>query len=242
MRYQGRTGPYPMILPPANYEPFAKMLATKAKGRLSDVSVITFNYDLGTDYALHFTGIPFSYGLEPGADNALDLLKLHGSLNWGRCSKCRVIVPLDIPRCIQGIPIQDPEKVNIEVSQRLALLQHCGFPLPLEPVIVPPTWNKGAYHAQLGQVWKKAAAHLSEAEYIFIIGYSYPSTDEFFRYLYALGSIGEGWLERIVVFNPDPAAGERFRGLLGPLVAGKFTALTNTFEQAIPYIQGLDLS
>jgi hypothetical protein len=241
-RYHGRSGPYPMILPAANYESFAKMLASIARGQLRNVSVITFNYDLGSDYAFHFAGMPFNYCLEPAPNAALDLLKLHGSLNWGRCSRCKTIVPLDIPRCVEETPIQDPEKVNIEVSQRLGLLQHCGFPLPLEPVIVPPTWNKGMYHAQLGHVWKKAAAHLSEAEYIFIIGYSYPSTDEFFRYLYALGSIGEGWVEKIIVFNPDSAVGGRFRGLLGPLVAGKFIALTNTFEQAIPYIQNLNLS
>ncbi len=241
-RYQGRTGPYPKILPASPYEPFVELLARITTDRPSDVSVITFNYDVGTDHALYFAGTPFSYGLEPATGSSLDLLKLHGSLNWGRCGKCRAIMPLDIALCIQGMTVPDSAKVNIEVSQRLGLLQHCGFPLAPEPVIVPPTWNKGTYHTQLGQVWRKAAAHLSEAEYIFIIGYSYPSTDEFFRYLYALGSIGEGWLEKIIVFNPDPAAGERFRALLGPLVVGKFTAFTNPFEQAIPYIDRLNLS
>ena len=107
--------------------------------------------------------------------------------------------------------------------------------------IVPPTWNKGAYHNQIDRVWKKAARHLSEAEYIFIIGYSYPQTDEFFRYLYALGSIGDGWLEKLIVFNPDPAVGERVKGLLGPLARDKFAALTNPFDQAVQYLRSLNI-
>jgi hypothetical protein len=38
-------------------------------------------------------------------------------------------------------------------------------------------------------VWRTAAQHLSEAEHIFIIGYSLPETDQFFRYLYGLGTV-----------------------------------------------------
>jgi hypothetical protein len=236
------SGTFPKILPPSLYESFADLLTRIAKGNRDSVCVITFNYDLGTDYALYFSGTPYSYGLEQHPINTIDLLKLHGSLNWGRCSKCKVILPLELKLWVQSLPIKHPGSMKIEASQRLGQIEHCGSSLALEPVVVPPTWNKGIYHSQIGQVWRKAARHLSEAEYIFIIGYSYPPTDEFFRYLYALGSIGEGWLEKIVVFNPDAEAGERVRALLGPLARGKFTALTNNFEQAISYIEDLHLS
>jgi hypothetical protein len=241
-RAEWRTGTFPKILPPNPYDLFVELLNGIAKGRPHDVAVITFNYDLGMDHALYFTGTPYNYGLEQDTKGGIDLLKLHGSLNWGRCPRCKVILPLELERCVKGVPIRSAESVKMEVSQRLSQLEHCGFPLAAEPVIVPPTWNKGTYHTQLNQVWKKAARQLSGAEYIFIIGYSYPPTDEFFRYLYALGSIGEGWLEKIIVFNPDAKAGERIGSLLGPLARGRFTALTNDFEQAITYLERIDPS
>jgi hypothetical protein len=40
----------------------------------------------------------------------------------------------------------------------------------------------GNAHTGLSSVWRAAATHLAEAENVFIIGYSLPDTDEFFRY------------------------------------------------------------
>ena len=231
-----RAGTFPKILPPVPYETFAELVARMSAKRPADVSLITFNYDLGTDYALAFAQIPFSYGLGEDPGGALDLLKLHGSLNWGRCASCGNIVPTDVNQLAKTVRIRSSDSVRLEASQRVAELVHCGSALGTGPVIVPPTWNKGMYHSQIDQVWKKAARHLSEAEYVFIIGYSYPPTDEFFRYLYALGSIGDGWVEHVYVFNPDSKVGARVKALLGPLVKSRFTALTNPFEQAISYI------
>jgi len=235
-------GPFPKLMPPPPYEPFANLLAKMGQWNGNNSAVITFNYDLGMDHALHFSQMPYSYGLSESSDGTIDLLKLHGSLNWGRCSMCKEVLPLDIGSCLQRLSVPAAGSTKFEVSGDLPLLKHCGFPLKAEPLIVPPTWNKGIYHSQLDRVWKKAARHLSEAEYIFVIGYSYPQTDEFFRYLYALGSIGDGWLEKIIVFNPDAAVGERIKGLLGPLARGKFGAFEYNFEQAVSYLTTLNLS
>jgi NAD-dependent SIR2 family protein deacetylase len=237
-----RISHFPAILPPTPYEEFTQLLRKIAGGQPnSNVSVLTFNYDVGLDYALYFAGVQHSYGLDDAEDAKIDFLKLHGSLNWGRCSKCDGILALGIKQCMHGLPITNPHMFRLDASKRLGLLSHCDSPVAQEPEIVPPTWNKGTHHTRLERAWKKAAAHLSEAECIFVIGYSLPPTDEFFRYLYALGSIGEGWLQRITVFNPDPEVGQRFRGLLGPLAATKFTSPTNDFAQAISYLNTLEL-
>ena len=155
---------------------------------------------------------------------------------------CKEVMSLDMRACLQRLTIRAAGSMKFPVSGDLRLIQHCGAQLKPEPLIVPPTWNKGTLHAGIDRVWKKAARHLSEAEYIFIIGYSYPPTDEFFRYLYALGTIGDGWLEKVMVFNPDQEVGERIKRLLGPLARDKFAALTNGFDTAIPYISKLSFS
>jgi hypothetical protein len=83
--------------------------------------------------------------------------------------------------------------------------------------VVPPTWSKGEYHRSLSNVWRQAATELGTANNVFVIGYSLPETDSFFRYLYALGSQSRTRIKRLVIFNPDPdgQVKRRFEGLLG---------------------------
>jgi hypothetical protein len=109
------------------------------------------------------------------------------------------------------------------------------------PVIVPPSWNKADYHSALTNVWAAAARHLSEAEQIFILGYSLPETDSFFRHLYALGSVGSKPLRRIAVFNPDSTGltNSRFEALLGPGARARYEYHALQFNYAIGHIQGL---
>lgn len=236
------SGTFPKLMPPLPYESFSDLLVKISKRNWDTVSVITFNYDLGIDFALHFEGIPYRYGFSQDSAKTIDLLKLHGSLNWGRCAMCKEVMSLDMRECLKRLKIRAAGSMKFPVSEDLRLLQHCGSQLKSEPLIVPPTWNKGTLHIGIDRVWKKAARHLSEAEYIFVIGYSYPPTDEFFRYLYALGTIGDGWLEKVMVFNPDQEVGERIKKLLGPLARDKFAALTNGFDTAIPYISKFSFS
>jgi hypothetical protein len=67
--------------------------------------------------------------------------------------------------------------------------------------------NKEDYCRQLQSVWARAAKELSEAQDIYAIGYSYPKSDAFFRYLYALGTVGGPVLRKFWVFNAAPDRG-----------------------------------
>jgi hypothetical protein len=93
-------------------------------------------------------------------------------------------------------------------------------------------WHgKLQYHDSLGRVWRAAAAELSTAENIFVCGYSLPDTDQFFKYLYALGTIGSARLKRFWVFNPDEEVERNFRDLLGQGVLPRFRFFRETFAQ-----------
>jgi hypothetical protein len=108
-----------------------------------------------------------------------------------------------------------------------------------EPLIVPPSWNKVEYQESISQVWSRAAKELEAAEYIFIIGYSLPETDAFFRLLYALGTVGNVPLKKIEVFNPDTSGQveNRFKSLMGPGALSRFNYIPQPFHQAIPTIK-----
>jgi hypothetical protein len=218
-------------------------------------SVLTFNYDMGMDTAFYRCGVKVDYAI-PGDDEisntlpvhipTFKLLKLHGSLNWGKCSNenCGLIVPWHLNRFFEKHHYNsfgdETRRVILDIASKLPEHKHakCNCNLNPEPVIVPPTWNKTEYHGALGEVWAQAGKELSEAENIIVIGYSHPVSDSFFRYLFALGSVGDANIKRFWVF--DPAEGNevesRFRELIGTGIDKRFRMFKKPFSEAIGII------
>jgi hypothetical protein len=125
------------------------------------------------------------------------------------------------------------------IGSHLDKFEHCGTNLDKEPFLVPPTWHKEDYHRSISRVWSRAASELAEAKNIFVIGYSLPQSDAFFRYLYALGTVSQIPLKRFWVFNPDDS-GEvksRFDDLLGPAAKARFKYFPRIFFEAIYIIE-----
>lgn len=202
-------------------------------GKNGTLAILTFNYDLLFDMAIMDAGLKVDYGLTEAAEvkvPSVPLLKLHGSLNWAWNIKpgAEAIAPVYLPLYFKEHPaVREPSSKPepIQISRNLpasAALQHGVGLFHKVPFIVPPSWNKmGAYRA-IAQVWSRAAAELTEAHSIYILGFSLPHTDTFFRHLYALGTVGDTLLKRFWVFNPDPSREEAFRSLLGPGARGRF--------------------
>lgn len=72
---------------PVPYPDFARLLSEMVSdhGRTVTVSVITFNYDLALDVSMYRVGLGINYVVDEEANHApgtLELMKLHGSLNW----------------------------------------------------------------------------------------------------------------------------------------------------------------
>ncbi len=238
------------VLPPKSYTQFVRLMKALNKDREQRCSIITFNYDLALDYALAFHKLQFDYCLSsPEAPNPIPLMKLHGSVNWLRCAKCGQIVPWKvgeyIGRCEQTQDDRGPFVGRAHYILRKPDLSSLGMrhcvsnkDFAPEPVIVPPTWNKAGHDDGLSGVWGRAASELSNAENIFVSGYSLTKTDMFFRHLFALGSVGETRIERFWVFDPDPdnSVESRFRELIGSGARVRFEFKRETFGKAIPLI------
>ena len=212
------------------------------KSRPNEISIVTFNYDLCLDWAFHLAGLRPDYRLPndgPNDRGAVDVLKLHGSLNWARCENCGII-PKRLDELDRSILQPGPDgNARLTVADKIAFqtCTKCLKSFSREPVIVPPTWNKGGFSSSsMKTVWGSAARHLAEAEYIVIVGYSVPPTDHFFHYLYALGTMSPTRVKKFLVYNPDPSIEDRYRRLLGPTTNSRFEFLSNqdgTFQTAI---------
>jgi hypothetical protein len=229
--------------PPAPYGQFVKLLRHLREDArpARTVSVITFNYDLACDFAFHNGRIPVNYGLDDFVHpNGVFLLKLHGSLNWVYCPDLDRVVPWTMQEHFEthrwNVFGNDARVVRLQLMPQLKDYKYQDHEVVPKPVLVPPTWNKAEYHKNLSDVWSRAAQELTNAEDIFIAGYSLPETDAFFRYMYALGTEGSVPLKRLWVFNPDTTVATRFSSMLGPGAASRFRFFDDTFEAALSTI------
>jgi hypothetical protein len=159
-------------------------------------TVITLNYDTLLEDALHDQNIKFSYGVSTNKHkkvffdasakcvtdtsekpDALPVLKLHGSVNWG------------------GVR-DDGER--LDVFGNYADVRRAES----YPVLIPPTWRK-VFGGALTQVWGQARQAISQATRIIVIGFSIPPTDTHFKYLLAAGLRENISLKQVYFINPD---------------------------------------
>ncbi len=233
-----------VVSPPQPYGRFGQIIQRMLRADFGPISFITLNYDIALDYMLHHYALGTDYCFGAPQAGHMPLMKLHGSVNWARCRVCGQVIPWHLSDFFRTHTFQVAMMLHQSHSRRfpfgttLAEFRHCDQPCVPDAVIVPPTWNKAQYQ-EVGAVWEHAARHLSEAENIFVIGYSLPRTDQFFRYLYSVGSIGDARIKRFWVIDPAKPVGERFDELLGPTTRGRFQHLQGTFGRAISELMEL---
>ena len=171
-------------------------------GALTDVSVVTTNFDILAERGLRHVPRPrakrpgFHYGFGPesfagggypsyahiqkiGAVGNVPLFKLHGSVSWS---------------------VRDGELVKYH---------DCRPAIRGNPAIVAPLVEK-TVPEYLRPIWAAACQHLARARTWVVVGYSLPWYDK------AVGSLFEEATRSdttIHVFDPDPGVASRFRAL-----------------------------
>ena len=153
------------------------------ENNLNSNSIITFNYDLLVEDALTSLSIPYDYavgGKKSSSESYVELLKLHGSINWGEKAGSNTSY----------------ETENKSYEELLKNGQ--------TPQLVPPTWRK-IFTGPLRNIWDNSIQSLEKATRIIVIGFSMPATDSHFKYLMAAGLQKNISLREIVFVNPDGA-------------------------------------
>ena len=232
-------------IPNISYYNLIQLLLQFEKNDSEKPSIITFNYDLAADYAIHYCQYNSDYCIDNlNKEKSIKILKLHGSLNW--FSNASEIVPFELGEIMKWYNFElldeGPIYLNfldkVKRNNNKILYKNKKIKVEPEPLIIPPTWNKteANYNIGIRKVWNQAAKELSEAENIFIIGYSLPETDYFFKYLFALGTEGKNIIKKIWVFNPDLEVEKKFKNLLGIGVIKRFKFYGIKFSEAVEYI------
>lgn len=161
-------------------------------------TIITFNYDLLCDDALLRLSVQPNYHLSAhvpdsnrlvGTEKTIDLLKLHGSTNWGICGTCG-----------QNVQVL-PEKVTQDPDRFRDLLCPECKTNSYRILLIPPSWDKNEHQTVISRIWSKAVSEIMQATRICIIGYSMPESDLFFQYLLTLALSRNERLYRLIVVD-----------------------------------------
>lgn len=234
----------PKLCAPSSYGYLAETIKTKLSA--TNTSIITFNYDLGIDTALADEGYGVNYGFERLSaqrnPRIFNLYKLHGSINWVVDENDNQVYPYYPEDYLKDIKTKkmynESGEVTLLISKFLGKIKETtegNHKFSPEALIIPPTWNKNGYQGTISKVWAEAAEKLSRAKRIFIFGYSLPDSDLFFRYLFALGTLGSTRIRNIVVVNIEPPGGgvdNRFKNLLGSSIKSRYQYVNEYFKRA----------
>lgn len=151
-----------------------------------EVSFISTNYDLLIDNSLIYAGLIPNYGfIDNGKD--VDLLKIHGSLNWLYCPVCKTISST-VGQKVMINAVLDPNITKCEVCQSNQRY-----------VIIPPTYFKDMSNHYLSRIWSYAEKLLCDAEHIIFCGYSFPDADMHIKYLLKRAELNRNINKRLKV-------------------------------------------
>lgn len=206
---------------------------------ITDINaLISFNYDLALDRALSLNNhgllgdyhLPFAHVHRfPGYERIrsgrreprdVDLLKLHGSFNWGWCRKCNTY------SMSYGGDFRD-----VSGSKCDSCLSD------LVPILVPPTRKKSQYILELEPLWEKTRSVLSTADTLCVVGYSFNQVDLEAIDLFE-GSLRENRnLKGLLVADPScKSIVELLYGFLGRKI--KNTITYTSFEEMMASLIG----
>lgn len=185
----------------------------------SPPTLITLNWDIALDNSCDDLDWPFHYGypdaisLDTGRrlsvkNEAIPLLKLHGSFNWWACPRCGTLWWKGREKDI----LAEWEHPGMRKCRNF----HCDGTDEGErllPLMVPPTSQKfeqsSPFHPILSGIWRSAESALKDCTHLIIAGYSFPATDVQFRMflLHALRTNTQ--LERITILTSPKYGHER---------------------------------
>jgi hypothetical protein len=201
-------------------------------------TILSFNYDCVIDHALRTSGAGkwsarFGYTFPnasrvqgdkawsatpaPTAHNqSINLIKLHGSLNW-----------YPFPKTDQD-PVKLRERPYKQNGQKLY-------------EIVPPEYAKSSDSRPIyPTLWANAELALRQATVLIFIGFSFTPTDLEVEALFRLAMASNKKLTRVVIANPDAEHRRRIRSIIATaLKDGAVVTQFDSFKDLAPHLKDL---
>ncbi|MFX1275519.1 MAG: SIR2 family protein [Promethearchaeota archaeon] len=165
---------------------------------IKKTSFISTNYDILVDNKMRNEHYSIDYGIpivkdtdmKEGERGRLKLIKLHGSLNWAKCSKCSSVKVF-------------PDKVLSSVE---FLRDPCQRKEPCKGsynkiFLIPPTYFKEFKAHKLKTLIRSSINVLTNTTHIFFCGYSFPDMDMHVKYLLKQSMINSKNIPEIMIIN-----------------------------------------
>jgi len=144
-------------------------------------TIISFNYDMIIETILRKFAITCDYGLDSKPiENSVLLMKMHGSVNWTYCTKCKQFVFY-------------PDYASSKVLEKKLKCPRCKQKT-LEIIIIPPILYKDTFYKHpiyedlIRTLWGFASDELVMAKKVVFIGFSMSNTDTYAQELFKFSS------------------------------------------------------
>ena len=199
----------------SGHENHATLLKRLMRERsLKNTHFISLNYDLLIDNAIIdlYPKYHLDYGIDftnfneeiadddswkqPESNKAINLLKIHGSLNWEYCSTC------------VAITLTPKEKRVAQMAETSYQCGTCGG--NKVPIVIPPTFFKIMSNYYISQIWHQCELMLRQADRLFFCGYSFPDADIHFKYMLKRTELHKGDTPEVYIVN-DHDGKEQYR-------------------------------
>jgi NAD-dependent SIR2 family protein deacetylase len=179
-------------------------------------SIVTTNYDGCIDEALIRAKVPFQTLVDPSSqarDDAVDLVKIHGSINWAYCDSCQSVREFDLP-ALKSAYEDDTYSYAV-----IGICKTCSG--QRRPLLVPPMAFNFIMFPNLIRLWETARQRIEDADYLIVVGYSFSEADTYVTKIVGRSMTAKK-RQKIVVCDPNR--------LLVPNVRQRFAARIDNFD------------
>jgi NAD-dependent SIR2 family protein deacetylase len=197
-------------------------------------TIITTNYDGCMDEALLTEKITLRgtiSGKNEDNPNAVQLIKMHGSINWSYCSSCQDVREFNL---LEVKKIFEADTLSYPV---LGICKKCGG--LRRPLLVPPLSFKFLMFPSLVDIWNYARQSIEEAAVLIIVGYSFSESDAYITKIISR-SMATNENQKMIVVDTDaslvPALRGRFDVHIDRFDHGRILKACGTCETVLPRI------
>ena len=160
-------------------------------------SIVTTNYDGCVDEALIRSKVRLNTYVEDSNkpdEKRIDLIKIHGSINWSYCDSCHQVREFPLLELKQSY---DADSTSYAV---IGICRHCGG--QRRPLLIPPMGLKFIIFPNLIQLWNAARESLEEAAYILVVGFSFSEADTYINKIIER-SMTRNSEQKLIICDPD---------------------------------------
>jgi NAD-dependent SIR2 family protein deacetylase len=204
----------------------AKFISYILKNNINvNISIVTTNYDCCMEKALLYENIIINTHMTEITERqkCVELIKIHGSINWYYCPHCLEVQEYDIEKVCNIIRNGILPKFQCERDNSI-----------MRRVIVLPYYFKLVQIPKIIDIWQKGKEAIINSNLIIIVGYSFPETDDYLRQIFKQAFMNDSTF--VIVVDPSEnvkAEIEKFSEIVGKDFNNRVIYLQHKAEEVI---------